>query len=193
LQRRGFDGVIREGTDEIIVFDPAKVTPVSPEGAEGEIAGGGPDPIHQVSLALKEAKKVRPKTEAEQKAERKKRVGAAAGTMEANLTKGTPAEEAIFRSTGLLKGPLAEYNQLYEPIRDRLNEVNPDAINSAFKQIADNPDLQYFDKVNTADAFRTLIDGGALTYRQIDLVLKWLRSLRNKGLRRLLFMTDCPC
>lgn len=121
---------------------------------------GGVDPIQQIKLALSEAKAVRPITEAEKAAARRKRVGAAAGAMKSNLAKGTPADEAIFKSTGLLKGPLTEYDQLYTSIEDVLE---PGAKDAAYRKIYQHPGLQYFEILNTATAFKKLLAGTSLT------------------------------
>lgn len=128
---------------------------------------GGLDPVTTILNALREAKKVRPLTEAQQKAERRRRVGAAAGALTKSIAKGKQVEESIFRSTGLLKDPLTEYNQLYESIRDK---VEPGAIDAAFLQIYKNPKLRYFEMVNTAEAFRKLIEGNSITPREQELL-----------------------
>ena len=134
--------------------------PIEQKKAEKRDILGGVDPFQQIHKALADAKRVRPITEATQKAELKKRVGAAAGALKTNLKKGVPAEEAVFRSTGLLKGPLAEYNQVYESIEDILE---PGAKNAAYQQIAHHPDLQYFEVVNTTISFKKLLAGADLT------------------------------
>lgn len=131
----------------------------------------GDEPLQIISNALKEAKAVRPKTIAEQKKTRRERVAAAASTLESNLAKeGTPAEKTIFRSSGNLKGPLANYDQVFEPVRDKINAVDPDAIDNAFRSIGESSSLQYFSKLNTAEAFRKLLDGQSLTNREADLI-----------------------
>jgi hypothetical protein len=128
---------------------------------------GGLDPVISILNALREAKKVRPQTEAEQKAELRRRVGAATGTLAKSIEKGKPVEESIFKSTGLLKGPLTEYTQLYESIRDK---VEPGAIDAAFLQIYNNPKLKYFEMLDTAGAFKKLIEGTSITPREQELL-----------------------
>ena len=121
---------------------------------------GGPDPQLQVQRALKEAKEVIPFTKAEQKAELKKRVGAAAGALRANVKKGNPVEEAIFESSGLLKGELTDYEQRFTSIADT---IQPEAKAAMFAKIYNHPDLKYFEVLNTATSFRKLLAGTALT------------------------------
>ncbi len=130
---------------------------------------GGVDPLIQIHKALKEAKAVRPKTVSEQKAERKRRVGAAAGALKASLKKGVPAEQAILKSTGLLKGPLTEYEQLYESIEESLD---PDVKNAAYLKIAQHPDLKYFEVIDTQRAFQKLIAGTSITPREAQMIEK---------------------
>lgn len=121
---------------------------------------GGVDPLIQILRALKQAKAVQPKTEAEKKAELSRRVGAAAGALRASAKTGTPTEEAIFKSSGLLKGPLTEYDQVFESIEDQLT---PEAKEAAYAKIYSHPGLQYFEILNTAVSFKKLIQGVALT------------------------------
>ena len=127
---------------------------------------GGVEPITQINKALKEAKAIRPKVEAEIKRERKKRVAAAAAVMEKSIDEG--AEKSIFRSSGMLKGPLSE--QRFSSIRDIMEEASPGSINNAFRSIYENPQLRYFEVLNTAEAFRKLIDGEPITLREVDLI-----------------------
>lgn len=121
---------------------------------------GGVDPITQIHIALKAAKAVRPITEAAKKEALRARVGAAAEALRAELKAGMPAEQAILRSTGLLKGPLTEYDQIYESIEDTLE---PGAKNAAYQMIARHPDLKYFEVVNTQKSFQKLLAGSSLT------------------------------
>lgn len=135
--------------------------PVKPKEVEPAVKLlGGVDPISQIKIALSEAKKVRPITEAKQAAERKRRVGAAAGALKSSIAKGTPTDEAIFKSTGLLKGELTEYDQLYTPVEDILE---PGAKEAAYRKIYEHPGLQYFEVLNTATAFKKLLAGTSLT------------------------------
>jgi len=121
---------------------------------------GGVDPLMTIQRALKEAKAVQPKTKSEKAVELRRRVGAAAGAMKSNVKKGVPAEEAIFKSTGLLKGPLTEYDQLFTSIEDILE---PGAKEAAYAKIYKHPDLQYFEILNTATSFKKLLAGTGLT------------------------------
>jgi len=121
---------------------------------------GGVEPLQTIHKALSEAKAVRPITEAAKKEALRKRVGAAAGALRENLRRGMPAEQAIQLSTGLLKGPLTEYDQLYESIEDRLD---PEVKNSARLMITEHPDLRYFEILNTDKSFTKLIQGSSLT------------------------------
>lgn len=121
---------------------------------------GGVDPLQRIHDSLKQAEKLQPLIEAEKKAAIKKRVGSAAGAMKSNIKKGTPTEEAIFKSTGLLKGPLAEYDQRYTSIE---NVLEPDVKEAAYQQIYKHPELRYFEIVNTATSFKKLLAGTALT------------------------------
>ena len=126
---------------------------------------GGVDPINQIHIALKAAKAVRPITEAAKKEALRKRVGAAAGSLKASLNKGMPAEQAILKSTGLLRGPLTEYNQIYESIEDTLE---PGAKDAAYQMIATHPELKYFDVVNTQKSFQKLLAGSDLTPKDAE-------------------------
>jgi len=143
--------------------------PAEPEakikGKETRDILGGVDPINQIHIALKAAKAVRPITEAAKKEALRKRVGAAAGSLKASLNKGMPAEQAILKSTGLLQGPLTEYNQIYESIEDTLE---PGAKDAAYQMIATHPELQYFDVVNTQKSFQKLLAGSDLTPKDAE-------------------------
>jgi hypothetical protein len=121
---------------------------------------GGLDPLQQIRQALKEAKAVQPVTKAEKSEELRKRVGRAWSALKSGVKRGTPTDEAIFKSTGLLKGQLTEYDQKYESIEDRLE---PGAKEAAYSKIYHHPDLKYFEIVNTAEAFKKLLAGAALT------------------------------
>lgn len=120
----------------------------------------GEDPIEQILSALKKAVAVAPKTEAEKKAELSRRVGAAVGALRSNVKRGTPTEQAIFKSTGLLKGPLTEYDQVYESVED---QISPEAKEAAYAKIYSHPGLSFFEILNTATSFRKLLEGTALT------------------------------
>ncbi len=124
----------------------------------------GEDPIDQILSALKKAVAVAPKTEAEKKAELSRRVGAAAGALRSNVKRGTPTEQAIFKSTGLLKGPLTEYEQVYESVED---QISPEAKEAAYAKIYGHPGLSFFEILNTATSFRKLLEGTALTPRDV--------------------------
>ena len=165
-------------TEAITPAEPTLATPAKAEGVEAvgqkqEVARdilGGVDPYHEMSVALKEAVAVRPRTEAEIKAGRKRQVAKATAIKEKRIAKGDPVEDAILSTAGLKTGPLANYYNLWEPIRGRINESNPGAIEGAFLSIEQNEGLQFFEKRDTADAFRKLIDGESLTLRQVDLI-----------------------
>jgi len=141
------------------VQDKQKQPPTQSVTAEQKADMGG-DPIDKVREALKQGKKVIPKIKAEQTAERKKRVGAAAGAKSSAIKKGTPTEEAIFRSTGLLKGQLTDYQQRYESIEDQLTTEERNAL---YSKIDNHPDLQYFEILNTATSLKKLLGGVAIT------------------------------
>ncbi len=120
----------------------------------------GEDPIQQILSALKKAVAVAPKTEAEKKAELSRRVGAAAGALRSNVKQGMPTVEALFKSTGLLKGPLTEYEQVFQSIEDQLT---PETKEAAYAKISSHPGLKYFEVLNTSNSFTKLIQGTALT------------------------------
>ncbi len=142
------------------VKKPKQVTTVEEKRAEERDILGGVDPINQIQIALKKAKAVQPLTEQAKKAELKRRAGAAAGTAKSLIAKGVPVEEALRRSTAMLKGPLTEYDQVYESIADILE---PGAKNEAELMIWRHPELRYFEKLRTDEAFNKLINGSALT------------------------------
>jgi len=148
----------------------AKQAPAEAKGKVRDILGGV-EPITQINKALKDAVEIRPKVEAERKAELRKRVGAAAGTLKSTLKKGEMgAEEAIGRSTGLLKGPLS--NARYESIRGVMEEASPGAVDNAFRSIGESKKLKYFEVVGTKEAFAKLIDGIPITLREVEMIKK---------------------
>jgi len=148
----------------------AKQAPAEAKGKVRDILGGV-EPITQINKALKDAVEIRPKVEAERKAEKRRRVGAAAGTLKSTLKKGEMgAEEAIGRSTGLLKGPLS--NARYESIRGVIEESSPGAIDEAFRSIGESKKLKYFEVVETKEAFAKLIDGLPITLREVGMIKK---------------------
>ena len=134
------------------------ITPKAEETARDIL--GGVDPLSQILQALKKAVRVEPLTKAQKTEELSRRVGAAARALKTNVKKGTPTEEAIFRSTGLLKGPLTEYDQLYTSIEDILE---PGAKEAAYSKIYGHPGLRYFEILNTTTSFKKLLAGSGLT------------------------------
>ena len=144
---------------------PKPIQKLEEKKAETRDILGGVDPIQQIHRALKEAVAVQPLTEAAKKAELRRRVGAAAGTAKAAIAKGIPVEEALRRSTALLKGPLTEYDQVYESIADILE---PGAKNEAELMIWRHPELRYLEKLNTDKSFNKLIHGAALTPGDVE-------------------------
>lgn len=153
------------------VIAPKVVKPkkkiVKPKAEEVRDILGGVDPIFQIHTALKSATAVQPVTEAQKKATLRARVGAAIGAMKSNVKKGVPTEEAIFKSTGLLKGPLAEYDQVYTSIEDILE---PGAKEAGYQKIYHHPGLKYFEVVNTTTAFKKLLAGSALTPGDVEMI-----------------------
>jgi len=142
---------------EVAKVKKPKIPPLSKETKD---ILGGVDPIQTIHRALGAAKAVRPITEVAKKEALRKRVGAAAGALRENLKRGMPAEQAIQLSTGLLKGPLTEYDQIYESIEDSLD---PEVKNSAYLMITGHPDLRYFEVVNTQKSFQKLLAGSSIT------------------------------
>lgn len=136
-----------------------KKAAVPPEPRVRDVLGGV-DPLVQIHQALREAKAVQPLTKAQKAAELRRRVGAAAGALKSNVKRGTPTEESIFKSTGLLKGPLTEYDQLYTSIEDI---IEPGAKESGYAKIYAHPGLSYFEVLNTATSFKKLLAGTAMT------------------------------
>ncbi len=136
------------------------------KSAETKDILGGLDPLMQITQSLKKARKATKEIQREQIEERKRRVAAAAGTLEWLSEKGVASKEAIERSTGMLRGPLTEYKQKYESIADVLE---PGALNAAYDKIA-NSELQYFEKLNLKTAFEKLVDGAYLTPREANLI-----------------------
>ena len=124
------------------------------------------DITSRVAVALKQAKKIRPIITEEQRIARAERVKEAAKAMEERVATGS-AEEAIRASTGKLKGPLTEYESRYESVRGQFKSPE---INALFESIAKNPDLQYFEKVDTQEALTGLLDGRALARYEIILL-----------------------
>lgn len=144
--------------------EPAQ-PPAQVKGKETRDILGGVDPINQIHIALKSAKAVQPLTKKQKKAELRRRVGRAAGAMKSNVKKGVPTEEAVFKSTGLLKGPLAEYDQVYTSVEDILE---PGAKEAAYQKIYNHPELRYFETLNTTTSFKKLLAGAALTPGDVE-------------------------
>jgi len=174
LRRRGYNPTnlpkLRTELDKKISegWVPAKAAAQPPpqvKGKEPRDILGGVDPIQQIHTALKSAKAVQPVTEAQKKMALKARVGAAAGAMKSNVKKGEPTEEAIFKSTGLLKGPLTEYDQVYTSIEDILE---PGAKEAGYQKIYNHKELRYFETLNTATSFKKLLAGSALTPGDVE-------------------------
>jgi hypothetical protein len=148
----------------------ALAEPEAGKGKKRDILGGI-EPVQQINKALKEAVEIRPLVEKERKAEKRKRVGAAAGALKASLEKRKmSAEEAIGRSTGLLKGPLS--NARFSSIRPVLEEAAPGAVDEAFRSIGENKKLRFFEIIETKEAFAKLIDGIPITLREVEMIKK---------------------
>ncbi|MCK5610274.1 hypothetical protein KAR91_50845 [Candidatus Pacearchaeota archaeon] len=140
----------------------------------------GKSPVQRVQESLGKAKAVQPKTRAEKRAALKKRVGAAAGALRSSVKQGVPTEEAIFRSTGLLKGPLTDYEQVYESIDDTMS---PEDRQSLFSMIDEHPDLQYFEKINTATSLRKLLAGNALSTGTVNADVRNIERVFGKAFK----------
>ncbi len=149
--------ILKKGTKAEVPKQTIKPTETVTQPQKDILDG---DPVSRVLKSLQEAKAVQPRTKAEQKAERRKRVGAAAGALKSNVKKGSPVEESIFRSTGLLKGPLTEYEQVFSSIEDTINAEDKDAL---YAKVYNHPGLQYFEILNTATSLKKLLAGTALT------------------------------
>lgn len=148
---------LKQGTKAEVPKQPIKPTETVTQPQKDIL---GVEPVDRVLQSLQEAKRVQPRTKAEQKAERRKRVGAAAGALKSNVKKGSPVEESIFRSSGLLKGPLTEYEQVFTSIEDTMNAEDKDAL---YAKVYNHPGLRYFDVLNTATSLKKLLAGTALT------------------------------
>jgi len=130
---------------------------------------GGVDPINEINKALAKAVEIRPLLESERKAEKRRRVGAAAGTLESLIGKGkVSAGEAFARSKGLLKGKLSGLR--FEPIRGIIEDSLPGSVDNAIRSIATNKELRFFEKTDTEAAFNKLIDGDPITLREVDMI-----------------------
>jgi len=152
------------------LVEPKPTKPKKPKAKPEPILVDGKDPAEKILAALETAKEVQPKTEAEKKAELRKRVGAAAGTAESLIRKGNPTREAVLKSTGLLKGPLTDYDLVFESIEDQLTTEEKEA---AYQRIYSHPDLKYFGVLNTTTSLDKLLAGTALTpgdVKNIELV-----------------------
>lgn len=131
---------------------------------------GGVDPVQQLRQALRTAKELRPLKESEMKAERKKRVGAMMGTMKSFVKKGMKVEDAVWRSTAMLKGPLSDVR--FEPVRGVIEDAQPGAVDDLFRSVYEDKNLKPFQIVETTDALRSLLDGEVITLRQMDILKK---------------------
>ncbi len=126
--------------------------------------------IDQLLASAKKAKAKSPKIRKEQREELSKRVGKRYGIYKQLRKEGIGAEDAINRSKGALKGELAEYNQVYEPIREELGEVTVDSL---MTKIGDDEGLQIFEKDDVKDSLNKLIDGSAMTMREAYLLERY--------------------
>jgi len=148
---------------------PTPVPAKEAKPAERDILGGE-DPIQVITGALKEAKGIVPKVEAEKSIERSKRVGKASATVKWLKKKGLPADEALRLSTAALRGPLTKYGQRFESVRGRLDDSNPAIIPGIHTRILESNALKYFQKVNLSAAFDKFIDGHYLQKNEIKLI-----------------------
>lgn len=112
-----------------------------------------------IATQLKEAEKVTPQVAFEKSAELKKRVAKMAGTMESLMEQGVPAEEAIRRSTGELRGELTEYELRYDPV-----DISPAMREAAFKSIGISEQLRALEKEGTRKALAKLLAGSYLNW-----------------------------
>jgi len=133
--------------------DNESVTPV-----EKDIIGV--EPIDKVREALKKAKAVAPLVKSEQREERAKRFAAATEQLKTDVKNGMPIEEAVFRSTGQLKGALTEYSRRFESIEEQLTAEEKEAL---YGKILDHKGISYPEVLNANTALKKLLAGAALT------------------------------
>lgn len=148
--------------------EPAPTEPVAPNDANGLLA--------KLKSALDNAKDIAPSVEEEQEETLSQEVGKAVGIKTTYLKKGVRAKEALGRSTSALQGPQAQYDQLYESIRDDLGKETIEAIEN---RIATDPNLKYFEGLELVGTdqkpglFDKLIDGSALTLREAEVLERY--------------------
>ncbi len=133
-----------------------------------------------ISKQLKQAKVASPEVTAEQQKERKRRVGAAAGSLGTMVEKGVTSGEALERSKGQLKGKLTRYFNRFESIREELGDI----VDRIYDAIVASNQASYFEKINLKTAFDDLIDGSYLTPYQAELVSKYLGADLGKAARK---------
>ena len=159
----------------------------------GDEPSGGVAWHTAITQALEKMPIIQRAVRRQQRATLKQRVGAAAGTLKGlrKPGKGVSGKEAIWRSTGKLRGKQAKYTQLYP----RLDQVtSPEVVEAAYNDIADTDRIEYFDRIGLTNqqgtgAFDKLVAGTALTPGEVNLIKKWMPDIGTLAERRVPFST----
>lgn len=153
---------------------PEEITGEVP-GEPAEPIGGGVDTLSAARNAIRISNKAR-RTQVLPKRREvlSQRVGAASGTLKTLRNKGVPAQEAIWRSMGKLKGQQAPI-AVFKPLSEILE---PNVIEGVEADIADNPKLSFLERIRLTNAEKTgawdkLKTGQVLTPADVRLIKKW--------------------
>ncbi len=131
----------------------------------------------RIGNALKGAKEVFPEIQAEQREARAKKFAIAESIMARGAKKGS-AEAAIEKAKGALKGPLTDYSNRFQSVR---NKFKPEELDSLFKTIV-NSNISAGEKVAAHRALNKLLGDSktgyatALQRNEINLIHKLFGS-----------------
>jgi hypothetical protein len=186
LGRKGYSPEYIKSVEMADTGVPFPPQPPTKEAKAGEEPSGGVSWQQAMKSVLDLAEKDRPKVVTEQKKTRKERVGAMAGTLEWLRKKGVKGKEAIHRSSGQLKGALADYEGRYQPLSEILE---PWTIEAAENDIADTDRLTPFDKISLTNyegtgAWDKMLRGAAMTPGDVKLIRKWQPILAKEAQKR---------
>jgi len=119
---------------------------------------------------LAKAKRIVPKIKREQHEELSKRVGAAVATQQYLIDKGMDPVEAHRRAYAKLAGPQTDYEQRYEPIREKLGD---EFVQKFRGDIVQDESIQWLDRDPLVQIADKLADGRYVTQGEADLFGKY--------------------
>ena len=188
LAKRGFDGIIRESSDEIIAFGAEsivqpKATKPKPKPTPEQIAEQQRTKIKKLTdkvvSQLGAAERPREIIEALKTKELGKR--AARSAQAAEVAEG---EGRLSAALGQLKGQLTEYkNPDFTPLKDTMSKAEIDALHDDIWVRPHNPD--HFARLNTAKAWSKVVEGFIPTRGEIlSLEKQWGKEVARGLLRK---------